>query len=96
MVVAEVGLGLVQPPGVEAGVLQGVAGVAEAGEVVPRHVAARHARVGPVREPVEPVLRRRRLHSQSQLIRYINDGWVCTKLTFETKEDSVLLAAYLF
>ena len=63
MVVAQVGLGLVQPPGVEAGVLQGVAGVAEAGEVVPRHVAARHARVGPVREPVEPVLRRIGLHS---------------------------------
>ena len=61
MVVAQVGLGLVQPPGVEAGVLQGVA---EAGEVVPRHVAARHARVGPVREPVEPVLRRIALHSQ--------------------------------
>ena len=64
MVVAQVGLGLVQPPGVEAGVLQGVGGVAEDGEVVPRHVAARHARVGPVREPVEPVLRRIGLHSQ--------------------------------
>ena len=67
MVVAQVGLGLVQPPGVEAGVLQGVAGVAEAGEVVPRHVAARHARVGPVREPVEPVLRRIALHSTASL-----------------------------
>ena len=62
-VVAEVGLGLVQPPGVEAGVRQGVAGVSEAGEAVPGHVAAGHAGVGPVREAVEPVLRRRRLHS---------------------------------